>query len=128
MKKDEIVGKTVFEIAPHNLALIYYQKDKELFDRPGTQLYESQVRYADGSLHDVIFEKATLINENGDAEGLTGVILDITERKRVEDELRNTNRLLEGILDGIPDIIGIQNQITRLLDITRPDTKSWTYS
>jgi len=108
MKKDEIVGKTVFEIAPHNLALIYYQKDKELFDRPGTQLYESQVRYADGSLHDVIFEKATLINENGDAEGLTGVILDITERKRVEDELRNTNRLLEGILDGIPDIIGIQ--------------------
>lgn len=40
---------------------------------------------------------------------LEGVIINITEKKKIECELIRTNALLEGTLNSIPDIIGIQN-------------------
>ncbi|MCQ1537554.1 PAS domain S-box protein [Methanocalculus taiwanensis] len=38
-----------------------------------------------------------------------GVVIDIDERKRADENIRDANRLLEGVLDGVSDIIGIQN-------------------
>ncbi|MDG6251035.1 PAS domain S-box protein, partial [Methanocalculus sp.] len=38
-----------------------------------------------------------------------GVVIDIDERKRADEKIRDANRLLEGVLDGVSDIIGIQN-------------------
>ena len=45
---------------------------------------ESRVRYADDSLHDVIFYKASIIDDREKPTGMVGVMLDITERKRAE--------------------------------------------
>lgn len=53
----------------------------------GHQVYESSVVYADGTLHDVIFNKAAYETKDGQLGGLIGVILDITERKALEREL-----------------------------------------
>jgi len=94
LQKDQILGKTVYGIAPKELADIYYAKDKELIDQPGTQAYESQVRYADGSLHDVIFNKATYFNADGSTAGVVGIIQDITGRKRDEAALRQAYKQL----------------------------------
>ncbi|RQW76788.1 MAG: PAS domain S-box protein, partial [Geobacter sp.] len=51
------------------------------------QVYETCAAYADGSLHNVIFSKATFLAEDGTLGGLIGTILDITERKQAELEL-----------------------------------------
>jgi PAS domain S-box-containing protein len=40
---------------------------------------------------------------------MISMVWDVTDRKYAEQELRETNRLLEGVLNGIPDMIGIQN-------------------
>lgn len=88
--RDEIVGKTTFDIYPEPIARSYHDKDVELFEHPGEQTYETRVRYADGSDHDVIFNKATYTNPDGTVGGLVGVIVDITERKRVEEQMRIT--------------------------------------
>lgn len=79
--REEIVGRTVHQIAPRELADIYLQQDQELFDNPGIQVYESRLPHADGSLHDVIFRKATFRGADGRVGGLVGVIFDITDRK-----------------------------------------------
>jgi len=92
--KDRIIGKTVYDIAPKDLADVYSRKDNELFASPGSQVYESQVRYADGSLHDVIFTKSTFNDRDGRTEGLVGVILDITDRKRDEVALQQAIKKL----------------------------------
>jgi PAS domain S-box-containing protein len=92
--KNRIIGKTVYDIAPRDLADIYSRMDDELFASPGSQVYESQVRYADGSLHDVIFTKSTLNDREGRTEGLVGVILDITDRKRDEVALQQAIKKL----------------------------------
>ena len=93
--KDEFIGKSVFDLNPPELAEIYHAKDVELFQRPAVQVYEAQVKDARGSLHDVVFHKATLTNPSGEISGLAGAILDITDRKRMEEELLETNRQLE---------------------------------
>jgi len=85
--RDEIVGRSVYGVSPGPQAQVYHEKDLELMRQRGQQVYESQVVYADGTLHDVIFNKAAYELEDGRLGGLIGVILDITDRKRLERDL-----------------------------------------
>ncbi len=85
---EEIVGKTVYDMGPKEIADEYYERDRELFEKPGKQLYEWKVKANDGELKDVIFNKATIMDTKGHVEGLIGVISDITEHRRAEEALR----------------------------------------
>lgn len=88
MGKEEIIGKTVYEVAPKELADQYYEADIALFRNMGSQVYEARAKHSNGSLRDVIFHKAVFYNREGKLAGLIGVILDITERKRIEELLK----------------------------------------
>ncbi|NTV12209.1 MAG: PAS domain S-box protein, partial [Zoogloea sp.] len=85
MARNALIGKTVFDISPPDLAERYQAADQALFDNPGTQSYETSVENADGTRHDVIFYKASFNKADGELGGLVGVILDISERKRMEE-------------------------------------------
>jgi PAS domain S-box-containing protein len=87
LPKEVIVGKLIYDIAPQDLVETYREADLALFRQPGIQTYEASVLYADGTRHDVIFNKATFRNADGSVGGLVGAILDITERKRAEEAL-----------------------------------------
>lgn len=102
IKREDLIGKSVFDIAPRELAEIYATADQALFDRQGTQTYEAAVRYADDSRHDVVFHKATFSKEDGSLDGLVGVMLDITERKQLAEALEEKNKLLQKVIDHIP--------------------------
>ncbi len=95
--KDQIVRKTVYEAYPHDLAEVYYKADTALFSHPETQVHEASVLHADGSIHDVVFNKATFVDADGRVAGLVGGILDITEHKRAEAELKEQRDRLEKI-------------------------------
>lgn len=92
---EQIIGKTVYDMGPKEIADKYYEKDRELFENLGTQCYEWRVKRRDGELREVIFDKATITDVNGKVEGLIGVISDITELKRTEEELRKLSRAVE---------------------------------
>jgi PAS domain S-box-containing protein len=92
---DDIVGKTVFEVAPVEFARVYHQKDLELFEQPGPQVYECQAGNAGGDVRDVVYHEAPIMNAAGVVTGLVGVILDITERVRAEDQVRTLSRAIE---------------------------------
>lgn len=105
ISQDELIGKTPHELWPKELAESYRQQDLEMLENPGTQLYETTVRFADGCLRDVIFNKATFNESDGSLGGLVCVVLDITERKRTEEAVAFQNILLstqqEASIDGI---------------------------
>jgi len=92
-QRSEIIGKTVYEMAPKDIADQYYQKDEELYKNPGNQHYESKVMKITGEIREVIFDKATLLGTDGLPTGLIGLITDITERKLMESELRQAHKL-----------------------------------
>jgi len=100
--KDTIVGKSVYDMAARELADKYDRMDAELFQDPGVQVYDYAVRHADGTMRDVVFYKSTFTDVTGRVAGLIGAMLDITERKNAERTLRETNEMLEALVQASP--------------------------
>ncbi len=88
LPRSQIIGSTVYDVAPPELAKVYEAADNELLARGRQQIYDARVKYADGEVHDVTFYKAVQHDERGEVAGLSGVMLDITERRRLETKLQ----------------------------------------
>jgi PAS domain S-box-containing protein len=86
----EIIGRTVDQLWPVELAQRYATADRELLATGGRQVYEGRVEDADGTLHDVVFDKITFNHANGTPAGIIGVMLDISERRERERALRES--------------------------------------
>lgn len=101
LPRAQIVGATVHDVAPAELAATYERADRDLLASGGTQTYETNVRYADGTHHDVMFFKSVFYNAEGKPDGISGVLLDISDRKRLENELVQAARedFLTGVLN-----------------------------
>jgi PAS domain S-box-containing protein len=94
LTRQQIVGQTVHEIVPKDWAERYARADQQLLQRQTAQSYESSVVYADGNKREVLFNKAAFLKSDGNLGGLVGTILNITELKRVEKALRESERKL----------------------------------
>jgi PAS domain S-box-containing protein len=113
LTREEIIGKTVYDVAHEELADIYHEKDEELFKTWNIQVYETAFRYADGSLHNFMVHKSPFSRINGTVEGLVGVMTDITQIRRMEDELLKAKKLeAVGVLAG-----GIAHDFNNLLTV-----------
>jgi two-component system sensor histidine kinase/response regulator len=98
LSKERIVGRSVHEVFPKDLADKYHEMDSALFRNPGKLVYEWQITFADGNRHDVIFNKATYFNIDGRLGGLVCAMVDITDRKRAEEELKRHRDHLETLV------------------------------
>ena len=102
--KEEIIGKTVFEVYPQEQAEKYFQMDRELIQNPGTQVYEFMMTRSDGVLRNFIFSKATFIDSSDKVAGLIGAMTDITPYKQAEEELSESLRRNQLIFDSLPSV------------------------
>lgn len=93
--QDELFGQTAEAAAPDAQASIFRDKDEELLTKGGLQIYETKVTAADGSLHDMVLHKAIVRLADGSQEGIVGAILDVTDLRRIERDLRELNLQLE---------------------------------
>ncbi len=117
LSKASIIGKTVYDVAPLDLADIYREADLALFNDPGIQQYETCFQYADGTRHDVLFIKGVFTDLDGKTAGLVGVLLDITDRKRAERELSEYRDHLEDLVKERTAELAITNErLTREIE------------
>lgn len=101
MKKSQIIDHTVYELAPRDIAQGYYHADMELICKGGNQIYETKAARNDGSCRDVIIHKATYQDNNGNIEGIVGVISDITDHKTAERAKSHLAAIVESTSDAI---------------------------
>ncbi|MCX7148581.1 MAG: PAS domain S-box protein [Rhodocyclales bacterium] len=118
--RSELIGATVYDIAPRDLADRYQAADEELFNNPGSQVYETQVQPASGERRDVLFHKATFMDSDGRVGGIIGIMFDITERKRMEARMQQAATVFDSSAEGItitaPDgsIIAVNRAFTEI--------------
>lgn len=105
LPKNKIIGKTVFEVAPKELAKKYKDMDDEFFRNPVVQKYEYKAAHSDGHTMDILFHKSPLKDEKGNIIGLLGHMFDVTDNQKVEQALKASEQkyklLVESMQEGI---------------------------
>ena len=72
---------------------------------------------SDGSTHVISARGKVYRDEAGRAVRMTGVCSDITERRRIEDQLERERNLLRALMDNIPDNIYFKDLESRFVQI-----------
>jgi PAS domain S-box-containing protein len=127
--KEKIINSSVFDLSPEPLAKIYDKADRQLMESRKNQIYESQVQFADKTLHDVIFNKALIFSENNKIAGIVGIISDITNLREVERKLEESNAtkdkfysiIAHDLKNPFHGIIGFSNLIINNYDKNKYD-------
>jgi two-component system cell cycle sensor histidine kinase/response regulator CckA len=91
---DEVVGKSVFELYPQELATLYYADDQAVI-LSGRRLLKREERSVDqaGNRVWLLTTKVPLRDSDGKIVGLLGIARDITERKQLEAQLRQAQKM-----------------------------------
>jgi two-component system, cell cycle sensor histidine kinase and response regulator CckA len=94
---EEIAGKSDFELMPQMAAEKCRQTDLEALSSPSIVISEETVG-------EQVYETLKFpVELGGDRIGVGGFIRDITARKRAEEELSESRRRLEDIIEFLPD-------------------------
>ncbi|MGQ9573786.1 MAG: PAS domain S-box protein [Thermoguttaceae bacterium] len=83
----EVVGLTVDDVAPPEVAEAMRRLDAELACQPGKKSYEGPVVLSGGDRRYVLVQKATFTDAEGNPAGIVGVVTDLTEVKRSQSDL-----------------------------------------
>ena len=107
---EELIGSSLYDlpdVIPKHLADIYYKQDQKLFNNPGTQVYEAKVNCSDSIVRDFIFYKATYLDHGGKVAGLLGLMLDITDRKKIQKTLGESEEKYRSMMESMTDAVYI---------------------
>ncbi|MCK9591029.1 MAG: PAS domain S-box protein [Methanoregula sp.] len=92
---EELIGKSITDLVPEEAKSFAIQELRHLFSQGRSILpLEVPARHRDG--HNLVLEiRPSLTDTTGKWEGLRGVAVDITERKKAEEALQKANRQLK---------------------------------
>ncbi len=119
ISKEDLIGHTVHELFPKDLADTYARKDEELFRQGGTQTYEYCVNDVQCRRRDVLFNKVVYHNPDGSKAGLVGVILDLTDHNAAEAARRESEAKLKAVLDHSTNVVKLKDLEGRYLLVNK---------
>jgi len=111
---DEIVGRKFDDFMAPEQAELMRLKLSTKFTEAQSTTYETELRRKDGR-RVPIEVSSRLIYENGIAVGVQGTARDITERKQLENALRQERIFLRTLIDHIPDTVYVKDMACRKL-------------
>ena len=102
--KEEIIGKTDFDIWPYELALNYTNEDYEVMRTKEKKTFDEQIDDNFGGKWFEIF-KSPVFDDDGNVIGTIGMSKDISKSKHFQLELENQKIFIKSMIDSIPDLI-----------------------
>jgi PAS domain S-box-containing protein len=94
---EDILGKTIYDLFPKEQAEIFAEKDRQLYQSLTTQVYETKILYKTGRIIDALFFKSVFFDASNNAQGIVGVYLDISDRVRAEETIKEQMKELARI-------------------------------
>ena len=91
VSNDDVRGKSARDIFPADVAEAFETNNRAVLDESRRMEFEESLVFADG-LHVLSSIKAPIQEREGEPSGLVGVSTDITERKRLEEALKEADR------------------------------------
>lgn len=98
---EDVIGKTIHEFFPPEIADGFRTNDRLLIERGGVQQFEEVVRI-NGEDRCFLSNKFLLRDEQGEVYALCGMSTDITDRKAMEVDLQESRDHLQAMLAALP--------------------------
>lgn len=111
--QDEVIGKSDFDIFPQELATQYYADERAVIEGHPVVNREEMTVTPQGHTPWLLTTKVPLRDNEGQIVGLVGVSRDISERKRVEAALSQSQRFNQQIADTAPFLIYVYDLIAQ---------------
>jgi len=109
INSEEITGKTDYEFYPKKLAEKYREDDKKIIQLGATEEIEEEY-IQNGQNIIVQTVKTPVRDEIGNVTGILGIFGDITERKRTEEALRDSEERYRALADAAFEAIFISEK------------------
>jgi len=119
LSPDDMIGMTSRDLFDHGHAAAFDSADKEVMTTRQRQEAEVQVTQADGTIHDLLVSRFPVIAADGTLIAIGSVSIDITNRKRTEAALQESEARLTGFLDYANVIVIIKDPDLRYLMVNK---------
>ena len=119
---EELIGKDDYQMGWRKQAELYRADDRQVIEtgKPRMLIEEPQTT-PDGRTIWLLTSKTPLHDASGGISGVLGAYIDITERKRAEEALRESEHRQAMLLDAIPDMMFVISRDGVYRDFSAPD-------
>jgi PAS domain S-box-containing protein len=114
----EEIGKTPYELYPKDAADKIVEKDRIVLET-GKPLHTEEEITVDGCLRSYVISRYPLNNMNGETYGLSIITMDITENKKLERRLRESEKSFQDIFENTVFGIGLMDSEMKLFRTNR---------
>jgi len=118
VSQETIRGRTDHDIFPHSIADSLKSNDNQVIIKKQPLKFEEEVLQEDG-LHTYISVKFPLYDAQEHMYAVCGISTDITERKWMEEALRQRETTLRALLDAIPEAVLLIDNHYRILNANK---------
>jgi len=98
----DVIGKTYHELFSRQQSAIFLANDRKVLREGAPMEFEETARYRDG-VHTSIVSKFPLRGTNGKIYALCGIATDITTRKQMEEDLRQSEERFRLLISSVKD-------------------------
>jgi len=102
---NEIVGRTPSDVFSASTGQVFTTVHQELGQTQGSRNYELSLCDADNQNKEMLVYEASFGNGDGMVSGIVGILLDLTERKQFENELREAKELADAMSQAKGDFL-----------------------
>jgi PAS domain S-box-containing protein len=122
IKPDEIAGKADRDFFPKGLAEKYVADDKRIMELGETEDIEEEY-VQEGQKVYVHTVKTPVKEENGNVVGILGIFWDVTERRKTEEALRESEEKYRNLFQNARDVIVTFNLKGKLTSVNKTITE-----
>ncbi len=109
------VGKTVYDMLEPGLAGQHDERDRALLERPSSTTYEAIFPVRGGDDRQMLYNKVSFVDQNGEVAGLIGVMTDVTRYKETEHALEASEARFRILTDSSIDLVSVIAENGRIM-------------